>query len=257
MSGTDRGGISITQIRGDLALGFGLLTRIPVPFVEGRSVAGAAWSWPVVGALVGGLGGLVAAVAAGMGLGPTVAAALAVTAGIVLTGALHEDGLADCADGFWGGRDRARRLEIMRDSRIGTYGVLALGLSLILRVALLSGLIAGGHGAAALILAGAQARAAMAVAMATLPFARTDGLGHRTGQPPGQTVMAGLAIAAVLGVVFAGVGGLLALGIALGAAALLGGVARAKIGGQTGDVLGAAEQLAEITVLIVLTVALI
>jgi len=123
---------------GDIPAAIGLLSRLPVPVdtdLATRRGARAAWAYPLAGLVVGALAGLVAQVALWLGLPPSIAALLALAAMIAITGALHEDGLADSADGLWGGWDRARRLEIMKDSRIGTYGVLALGLTLLLRAA--------------------------------------------------------------------------------------------------------------------------
>ena len=117
-----------------------LLTRLPVRVARPMAPAAfaRAYGWfPAVGALVGAVGGLVLW-GAGGAVPPLAAALLAVAAQVLLTGGLHEDGLADVADGFGGGRDRERRLAIMRDSRIGTYGALALVLGVGLRVALLA-----------------------------------------------------------------------------------------------------------------------
>ena len=143
---------------GDFSEALALMTRLPAR-APGARRAAAAWAWPLAGALVAGLAGLAAALALWLGLSAAVAAGLALAVQIALTGALHEDGLADCADGFWGGMERARRLEIMHDSRIGTYGVLALVLGLGLRWALLAGLFAAGHVIAPLLAAAALSRA--------------------------------------------------------------------------------------------------
>ena len=131
------------------------------------------------------IGALALGLADRLGLPPLVCAGLAVGALVIVTGALHEDGLADVADGFGGGATRERKLEIMRDSRIGAYGAAALALSLILRVAALSALLDHGLGAAAagLILAGAASRAAALAPLALLPAARADGLGAGAGAP--------------------------------------------------------------------------
>lgn len=113
-----------------------LLTRLPAGksvSLDNSTVARAAWIFPVVGLLVGATGGGVFMLASHLGLGIASAALLAMGTQVLLTGALHEDGLADTADGFGGGRGRERKLEIMRDSRIGTYGVVALVLVLSLR----------------------------------------------------------------------------------------------------------------------------
>ena len=234
---------------GDLFAALALLTRLPVPDAPGRHGARAAWAWPLAGAIVGGLGALAALAGLVFGLSGTSAAALALGAQVVASGAMHEDGLADCADGFWGGRDVARRLEIMKDSRIGTYGVLALILSMMLRWSLIGTLLAMGHVFAPLVAAGALSRVPMVALMHWLPGARDDGLSARTGRPDGET----LVLAAVVGLLV----GLLCTGFAALGAAVFGAagawgvarIARRLIGGQTGDVLGASQQLAEIGLL--------
>ena len=120
----------------DIRMGFLILTRVPAGTIAGLvpTMGASAWTWPLVGAFVGGISALVWGLGLYLGLPPLPAAALAILAGTVATGGLHEDGLADLADGFGGGRDKARRLEIMRDSRIGSYGALAIGFSLLIRV---------------------------------------------------------------------------------------------------------------------------
>ncbi|MEM6390903.1 MAG: adenosylcobinamide-GDP ribazoletransferase, partial [Pseudomonadota bacterium] len=118
----------ITAWRDDLALAAMLLTRLPVPINvsdPGRSAA-SCWAWPLIGAALGAATMGLAALAMAAGLSAGFAAALAMAGFALMTGALHEDGLADTADGLWGGRTPERRLEIMRDSRIGAYGVVAL-----------------------------------------------------------------------------------------------------------------------------------
>ncbi len=236
----------------DVPAALGLLTRLPVP-VDGAAAAArgaaAAWAWPLAGAVVGLLGAAAGGLALGLGVAPAAAAALAIAAQMFVTGALHEDGLADTADGLWGGWDKARRLAIMKDSHIGTYGVLALVMMTLLRWVALAALFTAGTPIAALIAAGALSRAPMAVLMATLPNARGSGLSQSVGRPAVATVALGLAVALGCGGIALGVP---VLGIALwiGAGTLaLGLVARAKIGGQTGDILGAAQQLAEVLAL--------
>lgn len=252
----------ITSGFDDIRQSLVFLTRLPVPLpaeaVRPGALARAAWAFPLAGAVVGGAAGLVLMAAAWLGLSPVVGAVAAVTAAVLLTGGLHEDGLADVADGFGGGRDRAAKLAIMRDSRIGTYGVLALVLSVGLRVSLLASLAGPATAALALIAAGALSRAAIVPVMATLLHARTDGLGVGAGRPKRGTAGAAM----VLGVIVAGLAlgpwdkavlaawvipaALLAAGFAaVGVAAL----ARRQIGGLTGDVLGTAQQAAEIAVL--------
>ena len=118
----------------EVQLALMLLTRLPAGRIDpAPTIAAAAWAFPLAGAVVGVLQALVLIAAIGLGLPMAMAAGLALAAGVLATGGLHEDGLADCADGFGGGRSPARKLEIMRDSRIGSYGALALILGLGLR----------------------------------------------------------------------------------------------------------------------------
>ena len=176
-------------------------------------------------------------------LAPLPTAAVAVAAGLLITGAFHEDGLGDTADAFGGGTTVERRLEIMKDSRVGSYGVLALGIVLLARWAALTALLGAGQWGA-IVAAAAMSRAPMALLMAALPNARGSGLAASHGAPsPGVAVQA-VAVALLLGWLCAGAAVLpmaLAMAVAAGLVAL---VARAKIGGQTGDVLGAAQQMA-------------
>ena len=166
----------------------------------------------------------------------------------LLTGGLHEDGLADTADGLIGGRDRAHRLEIMKDSRIGSYGALALGLLVLLRCFALTALIAAGAWGAVLAIA-ALSRAPMAALMAFLPNARGTGLAQSLGRPSRNS--AGLAAALALLIALAATG---ATALPMCLTALLitlafGAYAKARIGGQTGDILGASQQLSEAAML--------
>lgn len=234
-----------TRAIDDLVAAFGLLTRLPLPDRDVTPSPRAAWAWPVVGAVLGALAATAASLALWAGLAPAIAAALALITGALLTGGLHEDGLADTADGLMGGRDRERRLEIMKDSRIGSYGALALLLITLIRWSALTALIAAGHHWAALIAAGALSRAPMAVLIATLPNARGSGLSHLTGQPPRSAALAACGIALALTLLATG-RAVLAIALAVAATALaLARAAKARIGGQTGDILGASQQLAE------------
>ncbi len=230
----------------DILSAFGLLTRLPLPPYTPVG-AGAAWAWPLVGVVVATLAAL--AGWAGHGLGPGIAAGVVLAVQALLTGAMHEDGLADTADGLWGGWTKQRRLEIMRDSHIGSYGVLALLLVTLMRWSALTALIAGGHWGA-VIAAGALSRAPMAVLMALMPNARDDGLSQAVGRPAFGTALAASVLA--LGLATLAVGPVATLAAALLAAlscAALALLAKARIGGQTGDILGASQQLAEVAVL--------
>jgi adenosylcobinamide-GDP ribazoletransferase len=240
----------------DVADALRFFTRLPVgePGLGGALDMGRiAWAAPVAGAAVGLIGALILALTTALGLPPLLRAGFATAALIGLTGALHEDGLADVADGFGGGATRAMKLEIMRDSRIGAYGALALALALILRVGALTAALDGGFWRAALslILVAALSRAAALIPLALLPPARADGAGAAAGQLEPNALAAAwgsaLVIALALGLVALGLIHALAAALASAAAALgVVALARRAIGGQTGDVAGAAQQCAEI-----------
>ncbi|MEL6960525.1 MAG: adenosylcobinamide-GDP ribazoletransferase [Pseudomonadota bacterium] len=239
----------------DIPAAIGLLTRLPVP-VDGEAAQArshrAPWAYPLAGLAVALVAGLIGQIALWVGLPPVLVAGLALTSSVIVTGALHEDGLADAADGLWGGWTRDRRLEIMKDSRIGAYGVLALILSLGLRWSALMLLIEAGALWPALIAAGMGGRAMMVPLMARLPHARSDGLSHSVGQPTLTTSR----VAEVLGLCGVGlcwgVSGAIVFAIMLAVATGCAMIARAKIGGQTGDILGATGQMVEIAILITL-----
>jgi adenosylcobinamide-GDP ribazoletransferase len=242
----------------DLAAALGLLTRLPVRVQTARAMARgarAAWAFPLVGVLVGALQALALGALGALGVPVVVTAGLVLALAVVITGAMHEDGLADTADGLWGGWDKARRLAIMKDSHIGTYGVLALGVVFGLRWMALAAVLTGwglGAAALALIVTGALSRAGMVAVMAALPNARGTGLAQSVGRPSRATAAMAIAIAALSAlatghVMLVGVAALAALGCAL--------IARAKIGGQTGDILGATQQFSEMALLIVLASA--
>lgn len=237
---------------GDVMGGLRLLTRLPLPASDVIPGPQAAWAWPVAGLVVGGLAALVGVLALPLGAG--VAAALVLGAQAMMTGAMHEDGLADTFDGLWGGWDRARRLAIMKDSHIGTYGVLALVLVALVRWSAVAALLMAGAWGAVVAVA-VMSRAPMAVLMALMPNARGTGLAQSVGRVPalaaGIAVLLGVGAALVFGL--AGLMAVLAIVVIVGALAL---VARAKIGGQTGDICGASQQLAEAAALSVLAAML-
>jgi adenosylcobinamide-GDP ribazoletransferase len=149
----------------DIWVALGLLTRLPLPehdWDNTRPAAMAAWAYPLVGLLVGLLASTFAAILIRIGL-PTGMVAAAILLGLsILTGAMHEDGLADAADGLWGGTTPERRLEIMKDSHIGSYGVIALVAGFALRWSALSALLAGGWLWSPVLVAAIISRAAMA-----------------------------------------------------------------------------------------------
>jgi adenosylcobinamide-GDP ribazoletransferase len=232
-------------------------TRLPLAHLQSAKgldmgIAHAAWAFPVVGVIVGLIGALVYLLAHRLGLPAWPAATLSVVATLLVTGALHEDGLADTADGFGGGNSRQNKLDIMRDSRTGAYGVCALVLALLLRIGTLAS-FTDAHGVLwALIASHSAARAAMTMLMWLLPPARSDGLSFAAGGPPGQGVAAAAAIA-VIALLFClhPVRGAMAALVLIAVVALMAWLAMRQIDGQTGDVLGATEQVGEIAVLLV------
>ncbi len=232
-------------IRDDLIAAFGLLTRLPLPQIQITPSPRAAWAWPVVGATIGALAAAAASAALTLSIPAGVAAAIALGMAAMLTGGLHEDGLADTFDGLFGGATRDKRLAIMKDSRIGSYGTLALVLITLMRWSALTALIAADQHWAGLIAAGALSRAPMAVLIATLPNARGTGLSHMTGSPPQGAVAAALVIAAAFGILCTGMAIIGMATLAAIATWALARLSRARIGGQTGDILGASQQLAE------------
>lgn len=237
-----------------ILVALGLLTRLP----GGRpgQIAPTVWSFPVVGIITGTLQAVAAGITLWFGLPESVAAALAIMAGLFATGALHEDGLADTADGLWGGSTKSRRLEIMRDSHLGSYGALALICSLGLQGAALTALFAQGYVWAPLITAAAASRAAIGPVMVKLPHARSDGLSHHVGHATANDALIGLAIAFAVSVLLTGHG---VVGIALACAAVTAAMARIalnKIEGQSGDILGAVQQLSQCAALIALCASL-
>jgi adenosylcobinamide-GDP ribazoletransferase len=181
----------LRDVIADLRMAASFVTILPValskPAADG-AVARATWALPVAGLLVGLAGALVYKVASLLGLSPNLAALLALAATALVTGALHEDGLADTADGLGGGRTRERKLEIMRDSRIGTYGLCALILSFGLRWSALATIANPWAVALALCAAHTAARAGLPAFMSQVAPARPDGLSASAGSPPGRSV---------------------------------------------------------------------
>lgn len=237
----------------DVRIALIFLTRLPFSHageIGGADLARASWANPVAGAVIGTAGALVYALAAGLGLTPPLSALLAVAATILLTGALHEDGLGDVADGFGGAFEREKKLAIMRDSRIGAYAGLALILSVAVRAAALTALAAPEAVAAALIAAHAGARAQIPWLMRSFPLAKAEGLAAYAGEPPIASAAAAFVIGLTICLLALGAAGIAVMLAGAAAAVAMGWIARRQIGGYTGDVLGAAEQLAEAAMLI-------
>lgn len=225
------------------------LTRLPAPgwtAAARHSLSSAMWAFPVAGALVAIVAGIVFAVFDAVGFPVAVSALMAVAASVIVTGGLHEDGVSDLADGVWGGTSPDGRLAIMSDSRIGAFGALALIVSVAARAAAIAALaepllVLGG-----LIAAGALSRAMMPAVMAFGKPAKPTGLGASAGKPDMPVWAGGLALGAALALVAAPGGWLAALVAAAAGAALVGWFARRNLGGYTGDVLGGVQQVAEI-----------
>ena len=250
----------------DIGRALGFLSRVPVParfFVDhDGSMRQTSGAFAVAGALIA----LPPAVLLGLLLHfdvkPELASLLALTLQILLTGGLHEDGLADCADGLGGGRTRERMLEIMKDSRLGAYGGLALILSLGLRTEALAGIAHAGPFVSALsmIAVNAASRAALVWHWTALPPARADGVAAAVGQPDDAALRTALisgGLIVALGLIW-GFGLAVAIAAALVAAvamALVTRLVRGKIQGHTGDTLGASEQVCEIALYVALAIA--
>jgi adenosylcobinamide-GDP ribazoletransferase len=226
------------------------LTRLPTPPLSGFQadwITRAARYFPLVGQLVGGLSAFVLLLS-GQVWNSWIAAVLAIATGIALTGAFHEDGLADTADGLGGGQTVGRRLEIMKDSRVGTYGVVTLVVTLTLKVLALGDLSIG-HAAWALLAAHGLARAAAVMAMRLTPYAAQGEASKWRPAPQGvNSSEAASALAFAIWPLCFLPGGAIVAGLTAGAlpAIVLSLIAKRLIGGHTGDVLGGIEQVFEV-----------
>lgn len=247
----------MARLMGDVALCLSVLTRLPVSSVwltrdHVRPLGRAVWAFAPVGIIVGSMGGISLWAASNFGLHPLTCALIALGVIAMATGALHDDGLADLVDGFGGGTDAKAKLAIMKDSRIGGFGVLALIFSVGLKVSALATLLGPGMAAATLVAAATLSRAAMPLIALALEPARKDGLGTMMGKPCKLQVGIGLGLALVVCLICLPLkGALLGFVIALAGVALLAVLTQRQIGGFTGDVLGAAQSVAEILFLLV------
>jgi len=240
----------------DLRIALLFLTRLPLPASFGSeikkgAIAPAMRAFPLIGAALGIFGGLIMGLSEMLGWTPLVGALLAILAIALLTGALHEDGLADVADGFGAGTNKQTRLDIMKDTKIGSFGVVALIFSIALHVAILAGFDDVGAASAALIASASVSRAAMALIAHRLKPSRKSGLAVTAGSPDDASLYAALALGGALTLLFLGpVGGIIALIVATATCFGVIELSRRLIGGYTGDVLGAAQQICEIAVLL-------
>ena len=252
-------------VTADLAHCVRFYSRLPVPALPWEQNAHALPSFPrlvrvipFAGLLIGLVPAAVLGCALLLDLGPWLAAILSVGAMVLATGALHEDGLADLADSF-GGSTREKRLEIMRDSRIGSFGASALFLALALRIGALATLasrVDGGAVTAVVLLVASLSRTAGLMPLVFLSPARRDGMSQAVGQPARETFWLAAGIAGGIAVVLGALAGLPPIGVALTlvlsglSGVALTGFASRYLGGQTGDTAGAAQQVAEIAALI-------
>lgn len=226
-----------------------LLTRLPVVWAPTTLIPldRTVWAFPLIGLEVGVVGVFAATITLWLHLSPIICAALIIAAELLATGALHEDGLADTVDGLGGGRTRERKLEIMRDSRIGSFGALALMLALLIRASAIAEIVGAGHGwiFGCLLAAAAMGRGAMLIPIAALRPARADGLASGLTASSRGRLIAGAALALACSQFAPGVPGLCgAAGAIVGGLVLLHHPAK-HLGGYTGDTLGATCVVAE------------
>ena len=236
----------------DVAISLVFFTRLPLPHFDApdRKLGDAIWAAPIAGLAVAVVVWLVTVAADFFGVPSPAAAALALAATMLVTGCLHEDGLADVADGFGGGKTAERKLEIMHDSRVGTYGVAALIAFALLRWTCLVTLVQHDAVLPGLIAAHVASRAIFARLIHDTPLASQAGLAATVGTISDDSTWVSLAI---------GVAALLFLGGFVAFVTLLLLVAMIvafrqlcinQIGGLNGDTLGAAQQIAEVTILL-------
>lgn len=238
------------------------LTRLPVPGPGDHApdaLVRSVWAFPIAGLVVGGLSAMSLWITAAVfQVHPIASALIAIAVAAWASGALHEDGLSDTVDGFGGGRDREAKLRIMRDSRIGAFGVLALIIIIGLRAAALASFLGPGLAAAGMMIACCLSRAVIPIVMAALPAVQTDGLSKAAGRPQTGACCAAAVIAGAAAIMIGGPSAALwpVLSALIGAAGVA-VLARSQIGGQTGDVLGAVEQVAQTCALFALTGVLV
>lgn len=257
-------GARFKQLVAECLCCWGFFTRIALPQrwtagYKALPLAQAVRAFPLAGLGIGLIGGGILMLASTIGLHPLASALIALAAVAGLTGALHEDGLADVADGFGGGATREEKLDIMRDSRIGTYGVMALIFAVGLKAALLSSLMGAGSAALALATAHVVSRGLLPWVMIYIAPARDEGLGADAGRPNNDDTLTATFLSMLFAVLLLGAWtGILAVVLALSLATVALGavafIAKRQIGGYTGDVLGAAQQMAEIAVLLAIVI---
>jgi adenosylcobinamide-GDP ribazoletransferase len=253
--------VNLGTLQRDAMRALGFLTRMPIAekWFEGDDgklsvtvrafpLAAALAALPAVLILIGGTA---------LDLPVLLTSTLAVAIATGIGGALHEDGLADCADGFFGGFDRERRLDIMKDSRIGAFGAMALILAILVRIIAVAAILQSGlwSAAATLIATAAAGRTALVWHWTSLPGSRTGGIADKAGQPDGDAsifaYLTGISIAVALAILFRGIApAILAAALLVAATIAFRSLCMAKVGGHTGDTLGASAILAELAFLV-------
>jgi Cobalamin-5-phosphate synthase len=258
----------LSDFTDDLARAIGFLSRLPMPghFFEGHDgrLGRTVRVFPLAGLVVALPAAVLIFLLSVLDANSALTALLALAATVLVTGALHEDGLADCADAFFSGKPRERILEILKDTTIGVYGALALVFSVALRGVALTIVIAActpANAAFAVLAAAALSRGAMVWHWHSLPPARSHGVAASVGSPEDGAMAFALGVGGLFGLISALlVGGLLAAIVTL--AAVYGAVhgwttfVRARLGGHTGDTIGAAQQFAETAFLVLLALSL-
>ena len=242
----------------DIATSASVLTRLPMKahWVDPARLATSAWAYPLIGALIGLVAGCFLTIFLWLGISSGVSAGCAIGVMILITGGLHEDGIADCADGLGGGTNKVHALEIMKDSRLGAYGALILMLFLIIRWTALNDLSVL-QPIAVLGVVGAVSRLPMVLVMTGMDNARDDGFSKHVGRPQTTQAMVAVGLTLLISIIFLGFLGLLFLPLVVLSCLPIVYIASKKIGGQTGDVLGGIQQCAEVAALGLLTAFLI
>ena len=249
---------------GETTRSIAFLSRIPVPDAMFGStpwkISGAVGVFPLAGIVIALPAALLAALLSWLDVPSALTAILTLLTMVLVTGALHEDGLADCADAFGAGGPRERMLDILKDSRIGAYGTLAMIFSIALRAVALTVLIAIGPPlpmAVTLLSAAALSRALMVWHWRRLPAARSDGVSAGAGRPTPQSAWLALSIGVGAALLFpitqvGFLAAVIALLLAVLATDLWTRYVDRKLAGQTGDTIGAAQQIAETVFLVTL-----
>jgi adenosylcobinamide-GDP ribazoletransferase len=245
----------------DFLIALVFLTRLPLRLsfqFDMSSVGRASRCFPLVGVVVGGLSGTVYYGAHSLNFPPLVAAFLALAVQVWLTGALHEDAFGDIADGFGGGIDKDKKMEIMRDSRVGTYAVIALILVIGMKAGAITAFDNPASGFAIILCAAVVSRAMLTFGLYLMPSARKDGLGASAGRPGIMVAIWALLFCLIIPVIILGpFTASIGIFAAMLAAAIMGIIAYRQIGGQTGDVLGSLQQVSETSFLIVLSAIIV